>query len=142
MCALTQHSYAMPGSNPWIWISVVLVLMLGTLTSWICPSDSADVVHDKSYPLMILLSLGIDHFIITEVESAHVIMMEISCAGCEFIASCPLCVTLCHWSSIQASILPWTSLLDPLLSLILSSKSLHTVNSMCMHMHAWNITYA
>ena len=86
MCALTQHLYAVPGSNPWTWILVVLVLMLGTLTSWICPSDSAesDVVHDKSYPLMILLSLGIDcpvdHFIITEVESA-VIMMEMFCGN-------------------------------------------------------------
>ena len=80
MCALTQHSYTMPGSNPRIWIWVVLVLMLGSLTSWICPSDSADVVHDKSYPLIILLLLGIDcpvdHFIVTEVESAN--MMEMS----------------------------------------------------------------
>ena len=81
MCALTQHSYAMPGSNPWTWILVVL--MLGTLTSWICPSDSAesDVVHDKSYLLMILLSLGIDcpvdHSIVIEVESA--IMTEMLC---------------------------------------------------------------
>ena len=83
MCALIQYSYAMSGSNPWTWILVVLVLMLGTLTSWICPSDSAesDVVHYKSYPLMILLSLGIDfpvdHFIMTEVEPA--IMTEMSC---------------------------------------------------------------
>ena len=59
MCALTQHSYAMSGSNPLTWTLVVLALMLDTFTSWICPSDSADVVHDKSYPLMIL-SLGID----------------------------------------------------------------------------------
>ena len=70
------------GSNLWTWILVVVILMLGTLTSWICPSDSgeSDVVHDKSYTLMILLSLGIDcpidHFIITEDESA--IMTEMS----------------------------------------------------------------
>ena len=57
---------------------------LSTLTSWICPSDSAesDVVRDNSYPLMILLSLGIDcpadHFIITADESA-LITTEISC---------------------------------------------------------------
>ena len=57
--------------------------MLSTLTSWICPSDSAesDVVH-KSYPLMILLSLGIDcpvdHSVVTEDEFA-VIMTEMSC---------------------------------------------------------------
>ena len=57
--------------------------MLGTLTSWICPSDSAesDVVHNKSYLLMILLSLGIDcpvdHSIVIEVESA--IMTEMFC---------------------------------------------------------------
>ena len=71
----------MSGSNPWTWIRVVLVLMLGILISWIYPSDSGDDVHDKSYPLMILLLLGVDcpadHFIITEVESA--IMMEMSC---------------------------------------------------------------
>ena len=58
-CALTQHSYAVPASNPLIWILVVVALMLCTFTSWIWPSDSADVVHDKSYPLMVLL-LGID----------------------------------------------------------------------------------
>ena len=70
-CALTQHSYAVPGSNPLTWILVVVALMLGTFTSWIWPSDSVDVVHDKSYPL-IVLSLGIDcldQVIITEVES-------------------------------------------------------------------------
>ena len=83
MCALTQHSCAVSGSNPLTWISVVLAVMLGTLTSWICPSDSDDVVHDKSiYLLMILLSLGIDcpvdHFNVTEVESA-VIMTEMTC---------------------------------------------------------------
>ena len=37
MCALTQHWYDVPGSNPLTWTLVVLVLMLGTLTSWICP---------------------------------------------------------------------------------------------------------
>ena len=82
MCALTQHSYTAPGSNPLTWILylVVLALTLGTFTSWIWPSDSADVEHDKSYPLMIL-SLGIecsDQVIITdsEVESTW---MEMSC---------------------------------------------------------------
>ena len=61
MCALTQHSYtyAVPGSNPMTWIVVILVLTLGTSISWIWPSDSTDVVHDRSYPLMIL-SLGIE----------------------------------------------------------------------------------
>ena len=73
MCALTQHVYSVPGSNPLIWIWMVLALTLGTFTSWICPSDSADVVHDKSYPLMIV-SLGLDHIIITEVESTWIEM--------------------------------------------------------------------
>ena len=77
---MTQHSYAVPGSNPLIWILVVVALMLGTFISSIWPSDSADVVHNKSYPLMIL-SLGIDCSdqvidIITEVESTW---MEMSC---------------------------------------------------------------
>ena len=70
-CALTQHSYAMPDSNPLTWILVVLALMLGTFTLWIWPSDSANVVHNKSYQLMVL-SLGIDcsdKITITEVES-------------------------------------------------------------------------
>ena len=80
MYALTQHLYAVPDSNPLTWTSIVVfALMLDTFTSWIRPSDSADAVHDKSYPLMILL-LGIDccsdHSIITEVESA---LMEMSC---------------------------------------------------------------
>ena len=86
MCALRQHLYAVPGSNLWTWILVVVILMLGTLTSWICPSDSAesDVVHDKSYPLMILLSLGIDchedHVIITDSEDeSALITTEMSC---------------------------------------------------------------
>ena len=109
MCALTQHSYAVLGSNPLTWTLVVLALMLGTFTSWICPSDSADAVHDKSYPLMIL-SLGIDccsdHFIITEVESTW---MEMSCGNLELtlFAACVLHVASCHWSSIHTStILP------------------------------------
>ena len=79
MCAVTQHSYGVPGSNPIIWIVVVLVLTLGTSISWIWPSDSADVVHDRSYPLMIL-SLGIecsDQIIVTEDESAWI---EILCS--------------------------------------------------------------
>ena len=59
MCALTQHSYAVPGRSPLTWIMVVLALTLGTFIFWIWPSDSADVVHDRSYPLMIL-SLGIE----------------------------------------------------------------------------------
>ena len=59
MCTQTQHSYAVPGSNPMTWIMVILVLTLGTSISWIWPSDSTDIVHDRSYPLMIL-SLGIE----------------------------------------------------------------------------------
>ena len=72
MCALTQHWYAVPGSNPLTWTLVVPILMLNILTSWIClSSDSNDVVHDKSYPFMVLLSdCCPDHFIVTEVESA------------------------------------------------------------------------
>ena len=49
---------------------MVPVLTLESFTSWIWPSDSADVVHDKLYPVMIL-SLVIDcsdHIIITEVK--------------------------------------------------------------------------
>ena len=71
MCALTQHSYAVPGRSPLTWIMVILVLTLGTSISRIWPSDSADVVHDRSYPLMIL-SLGVecsDQIIVTEDES-------------------------------------------------------------------------
>ena len=45
-------SYGVPGSNPLTWILVVLALTLGTFTSWNWPSDSADVVHDKSYRMI------------------------------------------------------------------------------------------
>ena len=78
MCVLTQHSYAVSGRSPPTWILLVLALTLGTFTSWIWPSDSSDLVHDKSYPLMIL-SLGTDcsdQVIITDVESTW---MEMSC---------------------------------------------------------------
>ena len=77
MCALTQHSYAVPGRSPLTWIMVVLALTLGTSISWIWLSDSADVVHDRSYPLMIL-SLGVecsDQTIVTEDESAWTEML-------------------------------------------------------------------
>ena len=82
MCALRQHSYVVTDSNPWTWIVVVPALMLGTFTSWICPLDSADVVHDESYPhALTVLSLEIDcsdQVIITDSEVESV-WMEMSC---------------------------------------------------------------
>ena len=132
MCALTQHSYAVPGSNPLTVISVVVVLMLDTLTSWIsfCPWDSDDVVHDKSYPLTFLSLLGIDwrsdHFIVTEVESA--IVTEMSCDDWWEMFATLADVAWYHSSLIHTStISSWAS---PLL-LTLSSRSLHTVYSVC-----------
>ena len=70
----------MPGRSLPTWTLVVLALTLGTFTSWIWPSDSVDVVHDKSYPLMIL-SLGIDcsdQVIFTEFEVEST-WIEMSC---------------------------------------------------------------
>ena len=97
MCALTQHWYAVPGSNPLTWTLVVLLLMLGTLTSWICPcgSDSDDVVQSILYPLM-FLSLGIDcsagdQIIIIEVEF---FWTEMFCGDGELFVI--FVVALCH----------------------------------------------
>ena len=78
-----RHStqYGLPGSNPLTWTLVVPVLTLESFTSWIWPSDSADAVHDKLYPVMIL-SFVIDcsdQIIITEIKSTWMEMCGEMC---------------------------------------------------------------